>query len=147
MKKLIEIFKNKAETSFSFGSGTILELNSQSNINYPLIWMLFPVIIKNNTTNGNIVSQSYSFALQFITSGKTTETQEQINNHFDLLNNIMVGFIQSIQVDNEELERDQMIFGNATMINKKLDNVHYGWQVAVDVTLPIDLNLCCNMFE
>lgn len=147
MKKLIEIFKDKAKKSYSFGSGTILELNSNSNINYPLIWMLFPVIIKNNTTNGNIVSQSFSFNLQFITSGKSTDTQDKINDHFDLLNNIMIGFIQSIQVDNETLERDQMTFGNAMMINKKLDNVHYGWQVAVEVTLPIDLNLCCNLFE
>jgi hypothetical protein len=44
------------------------------------------------------------------------------------------------------LERDAMTFGQATMINKKQDNVHYGWSVAVSVTLPIDSSLCCDLF-
>jgi hypothetical protein len=147
VKKLIEIFKAKAEKTYSFGTGTNIELNSQSNIKYPLIWMLFPVTINNNSTNGIIVSQTFNFSLQFLTSGKITDTQLQVNEHFNLLNDIMVGFIQSMQIENENLERDSMVFGQASMINKKMDNIHFGWQVSVQVTLPIDSNLCCNLFE
>ncbi len=147
MKKLIEIFKAKAEKTYSFGTGTNIELNSQSNIKYPLIWMLFPVTINNNSTNGIIVSQTFNFSLQFLTSGKITDTQLQVNEHFNLLNDIMVGFIQSMQIENENLERDSMVFGQASMINKKMDNIHFGWQVSVQVTLPINSNLCCNLFE
>ena len=65
----------------------------------------------------------------------------------DDMNNIMVGYIQSMQIDNEDLERNAMTFGQASMINKKQDNVHYGWSVPVNVTLPINSSLCCNMFE
>jgi hypothetical protein len=147
VKKLIEIFKAKAEKTYSFGTGTNIELNSQSNIKYPLIWMLFPVTINNNSTNGIIVSQTFNFSLQFLTSGKITDTQLQVNEHFNLLNDIMVGFIQSMQIENENLERDSMVFGQASMINKKMDNIHFGWQVSVQVTLPINSNLCCNLFE
>jgi hypothetical protein len=147
VKKLIEIFKAKAEKTYFFGTGTNIELNSQSNIKYPLIWMLFPVTINNNSTNGIIVSQTFNFSLQFLTSGKITDTQLQVNEHFNLLNDIMVGFIQSMQIENENLERDSMVFGQASMINKKMDNIHFGWQVSVQVTLPINSNLCCNLFE
>jgi hypothetical protein len=69
-----------------------------------------------------------------------------MNSPFDQLNKIMVGYIQSMQIENEDLERDAMTFGQATMINKKQDNVHYGWSVAVSVTLPIDSSLCCDLF-
>jgi hypothetical protein len=146
VNKLIEIFKTKAEQTYAFGNGTFNELNAQSNIKYPLIWMLFPLSVTNNSTNNIIVSQTYSFSLQFITSGSLKDKQSQMNNHFDQLNKIMVGYIQSMQLENENLESDAMTFGQATMINKKQDNVHYGWSVAVSVTLPIDSSLCCDLF-
>jgi len=146
VNKLIEIFKTKAEQTYTFGNGTFNELNAQSNIKYPLIWMLFPLSVTNNSTNNIIVSQTYSFNLQFITSGSLTDKQSKMNSHFDQLNKIMVGYIQSMQIENEDLERDAMTFGQATMINKKQDNVHYGWSVAVSVTLPIDSSLCCDLF-
>lgn len=147
MKNLIDIFKTKAEKSFYFGNGTMIELNAQSDAKYPLIWMLFPVTIINNSTNNFIVSQTFNFNLLFLQSGHTTDTQYTMNKWFDDMNNIMVGYIQSMQIDNEDLERNAMTFGNATMINKKQDNVHFGWSVPVNVTLPIDSSLCCNMFE
>jgi hypothetical protein len=147
VKNLIEIFKNKADKSFYFGNGTMIELNSQSDIKYPLIWMLFPLTITNNLTNNFIVSQTFTFNLMFLQSGHTTDKQSTMNKWFDEMNNIMVGYIQSMQIDNENFERDLMTFGQATMINKKQDNVHYGWSVSVSVTLPINSSLCCNMFE
>ena len=96
MNKLIEIFKNKAEQTYTFGNGTFNELNAQSNIKYPLIWMLFPLSVTNNSTNNIIVSQTYSFNLQFITSGSLTDKQSKMNSHFDQLNKIMVGYIFQI---------------------------------------------------
>lgn len=147
MKNLIEIFKTKAEASFAFGSGTMIELNAQSNAKYPLIWMLFPITITNNLTNNFITSQTFSFNLLFLQSGHTTDKQTIINKMFDEMNSIMVGYIQSMQIDNENLERNLMTFGQTTMINKKQDNVHFGWSVAVQVTLPIDSSYCCNMFD
>lgn len=147
MKNLIDIFKTKAEASFAFGSGTMIELNSQSNAKYPLIWMLFPITITNNLTNNFITSQTFSFNLLFLQSGHTTDKQTTINKMFDEMNSIMIGYIQSMQIDNENLERNLMTFGQATMINKKQDNVHFGWSVAVQVTLPIDSSYCCNMFD
>jgi hypothetical protein len=66
---------------------------------------------------------------------------------FDDMNSIMVGYIQSIQNQFEQDENNPIVFGNATMINKKQDNVHFGWSVSVNVTLPVDSTLCCNMFE
>jgi hypothetical protein len=147
VKNLIDIFKTKAEASFAFGSGTMIELNSQSNAKYPLIWMLFPITITNNLTNNFITSQTFSFNLLFLQSGHTTDKQTTINKMFDEMNSIMIGYIQSMQIDNENLERNLMTFGQATMINKKQDNVHFGWSVAVQVTLPIDSSYCCNMFD
>ena len=147
MKNLIEIFKTKAEKSFSFGNGTLIELNSQSNAYYPLIWMLFPLTITNNSRNNIIISQTYNFNLLFLQSGHTTDTQEIANKLFDDMNSIMVGYIQSIQNQFEQDENNPIIFGNASMINKKQDNVHFGWSVAVNVTLPVNSTLCCNMFE
>lgn len=147
MKNLIEIFKTKAEKSFYFGNGTLIELNSQSNAKYPLIWMQFPLTITNNSRNNIIISQTYNFNLMFLQSGHTTDTQEIVNKLFDDMNSIMVGYIQSIQNQFEQDENNPIVFGNATMINKKQDNVHFGWSVSVNVTLPVDSTLCCNMFE
>ena len=147
MKNLIEIFKTKAEKSFYFGNGTLIELNSQSNAKYPLIWMLFPLTITNNSRNNIIISQTYNFNLMFLQSGNTTDTQYTMNKWFDDMNSMMVGYIQSIQNQFEQDENNPIVFGNATMINKKQDNVHFGWSVSVNVTLPVDSTLCCNMFE
>ena len=147
MKNLIEIFKTKAEKSFSFGNGTLIELNSQSNALYPLIWMQFPLTITNNSRNNIIISQTYNFNLMFLHSGNITDTQTMVNKSFDDMNSIMVGYIQSIQNQFEQDENNPIVFGNATMINKKQDNIHFGWSVSVQVTLPINSSLCCNMFE
>jgi hypothetical protein len=147
VKNLIEIFKTKAEKSFYFGNGTLIELNSQSNAKYPLIWMLFPLTITNNSRNNIIISQTYNFNLMFLQSGNTTDTQYTMNKWFDDMNSMMVGYIQSIQNQFEQDENNPIVFGNATMINKKQDNVHFGWSVSVNVTLPVDSTLCCNMFE
>lgn len=147
MKNLIEIFKTKAEKSFSFGNGTLIELNSQSNALYPLIWMQFPLTITNNSRSNIIISQTYNFNLMFLHSGNITDTQAIANKSFDDMNSIMVGFIQSIQNEFEQDENNPIVFGNATMINKKQDNIHFGWSVSVQVTLPINSSLCCNMFE
>lgn len=147
MKNLIEIFKTKAEKSFSFGNGTLIELNSQSNALYPLIWMQFPLTITNNSRSNIIISQTYNFNLMFLHSGNITDTQTMVNKSFDDMNSIMVGYIQSIQNQFEQDENNPIVFGNATMINKKQDNIHFGWSVAVQVTLPINSSLCCNMFE
>ena len=147
MKNLIEIFKTKAEKSFSFGNGTLIELNSQSNAKYPLIWIQFPLTITNNSRNNIIISQTYNFNLMFLHSGNITDTQAMVNKSFDEMNSIMIGYIQSIQNQFEENENNPIVFGNTTMINKKQDNVHFGWSVSVNVTLPIDSSLCCNMFE
>jgi hypothetical protein len=147
VKNLIDIFKTKAEASFAFGSGTMIELNAQSNAKYPLIWMQFPLTITNNSRNNIIISQTYNFNLLFLQSGHTTDTQEIANKLFDDMNSIMVGYIQSIQNQFEQDENNPIVFGNASMINKKQDNVHFGWSVSVNVTLPVDSTLCCNMFE
>jgi hypothetical protein len=147
VKNLIEIFKTKAEKSFSFGNGTLIELNSQSNALYPLIWMQFPLTITNNSRNNIIISQTYNFNLMFLHSGNITDTQTMVNKSFDDMNSIMVGYIQSIQNQFEQDENNPIVFGNATMINKKQDNIHFGWSVSVQVTLPINSSLCCNMFE
>lgn len=147
MKNLIEIFKTKAEKSFYFGNGTLIELNSQSNAKYPLIWMQFPLTITNNSRNNIIISQTFNFNLMFLHSGNITDTQAIANQSFDNMNNIMVGYIQSIQNEFEQNEDNPIVFGNASMINKKQDNIHFGWSVNVQVTLPINSSLCCNMFE
>ena len=83
----------------------------------------------------------------FLHSGNITDKQAIANKSFDNMNNIMVGFIQSIQNQFEQDENNPIVFGNATMINKKQDNIHFGWSVNIQVTLPIDSSLCCNMFE
>jgi hypothetical protein len=147
VKNLIEIFKTKAEKSFSFGNGTLIELNSQSNALYPLIWMQFPLTITNNSRSNIIISQTYNFNLMYLHSGNITDTQTMVNKSFDDMNSIMVGYIQSIQNQFEQDENNPIVFGNATMINKKQDNIHFGWSVSVQVTLPINSSLCCNMFE
>jgi hypothetical protein len=83
----------------------------------------------------------------FLHSGNITDTQAIANQSFDNMNNIMVGYIQSIQNEFEQNEDNPIVFGNASMINKKQDNIHFGWSVNVQVTLPINSSLCCNMFE
>lgn len=144
MKKLFEIIKSTVNNKLDIGIGTLNDLNNYGDAKYPLLWIQLPTPITNSTNGSYITSQLYSVTLLFLQSGLITDNAEMQMKYFDDMNRYVVGFFNLI---NEVDEIDEpTIISNETMVHKKQDNVHYGWQVTFQCRLIVKDN-CCNLYE
>lgn len=144
MKNLYAIIKSIVKNKLDIGIGTLNDLNNYDNAKYPLLWILLPVPITNINNGQYITAQTYSVTLLFLQSGLITDDAEKQMRYFDEMNKYVTSFFSAI---NKLDEIDEYtVISNETMVHKKQDNTHYGYQITFQITFIVDQD-CCNIYE
>lgn len=145
-KSAIDLIKNKCDSAkgnIYFDIGTAREFNEDDNRDFPLVYVRRPITsTKIKNANGIIVQEIFNMniqALQTCELGTSGSDQEKF---FQDMNYILISLL------NELLANDyQLNTGTAIQIQKENDLITIGWEIPIQLTIDVDADLCCSLFE
>lgn len=144
---LIEDLVERYKGNLSFDSGTLNDLNKDDSRDYPLVYLVRPIIIPQIINPNNSVNQTFNLNLQFLQTGSINSSETEIEDYFNETLQILNGFIAELIKSFDEEGTDVLTIGTVTQIFLQQDSNHVGWSVPIQINSSVDYDLCCSLFN
>lgn len=126
-----------------FGHGTLEEMNSGSNDQYPLVWLVTPLQVNNQYAgaSADFFSEGYNVRLRVVSSASMADSEEKAKVIYNENKIISEAIIQQFR-DTDDLEVQNF---NLLQIFKEQDDVHIGWEATFTLISYIEPDECCSL--
>lgn len=126
-----------------FGKGTLEEMNSVDNSNYPLVWLITPMTINNQfaQSSAEFFVEGYNVTMRVVTSGSLNTDEAGAAVSYNELKIITDAILQQFR-ETDEIEIQNY---NLNQLHKVQDDVHIGWEATFVLVSYLEPDDCCSL--
>lgn len=126
-----------------FGKGTLEEMNSVDNSNYPLVWLVTPLTVTNQYAgaSADFFSEGYNFTLRVVSSASLATDEAAATVIYSETKILADATIQQFR-DTEDLEIQNY---NLNQLHKVQDDIHIGWEGTGILVSYLEPDACCSL--